>query len=122
MINKYRDELEQYKQTGMTADEILEMKKLVEEDYVSTKSANLILLERCNELQRLVVLAVSELKECADDNGGCYGCVRYDHNVDQCESLEMFLNCDSKTNNGWKWKYEDEAKSLGVEFDNGTIK
>ena len=67
------------------------------------------------ELKELLKLAINELKRCADDNGGCYGCKNLDIDKDECICEEGKLLCNSVDNNMWQWQYVDKLKELGVE-------
>lgn len=67
------------------------------------------------ELKELLKLAINELKRCADDNGGCYGCKNLDLAKDECICEEGKLLCNSVDNNMWQWQHADKLKELGVE-------
>lgn len=91
--------LGKYEDTGLTPDEVIAIQK---------ENA---------ELKELLKLAINELKRCADDNGGCYGCKNLDLDKDECICIceEGKLLCNSVDNNMWQWQHADKLKELGVE-------
>lgn len=88
-----------YEDTGLTPEEVIAIQK---------ENA---------ELKELLKLAINELKRCADDNGGCYGCKNLDLDKDECICIceEGKLLCNSVDNNMWQWQHADKLKELGVE-------
>lgn len=66
--------------------------------------------EYIEKLEKQLSLAIAELKQAADDNGGCWGCKWLDEVTDECTSPEGRLRCDMKANNMWEWKGLEESR------------
>ena len=58
--------------------------------------------EYIERLEKQLNLAIAELKQAADDNGGCWGCKWLDEVTDECTSPEGRLMCDTKTNKQYR--------------------
>ncbi len=64
------------------------------------------------ELNAKYNLALSYLKQAADDNGHCYGCLYLDETNDKCKHPFGMSGCSSDwgKNDHWTWKGESEWK------------
>lgn len=104
---KFIRRLAEYENTELAPDEISIL-----------KGENVKLKQQLNEAMELLELSIANIKECADDNGGCYGCKNLDIATDKCKSLKGRLLCDVKKNNMWKWQHADRYEKLKGDIEN----
>lgn len=121
-FNEALERIEKYpqlqKETEQLKDELkhaYEKSNTAVKGYYELKQSYEQLQKENAELKELLKLAINELKRCADDNGGCYGCKNLDLDKDECICEEGKLLCNSVDNNMWQWQHADKLKELGVE-------